>query len=195
MILRCLPVLRVAGHRWKPALVLLLGALACGRGFARSESSEARPQQILFQVVTPAGAELSHAVMEVEQLRQHQKVRLTDDGTDPTDMPEDGVYVGRVEGPYARRITYTLRASVNGAEARILDTGLVSALDTDVALVALLLEKRESGWNARRTTAAWPAPLARGRGSVLAAASWAWAFLLLGLVVGLTWLHLKRERT
>lgn len=171
------------------ALLALLG----GPSPVAAEDGAVPEQDILFQVFAPAGVRLDEVRIELDRLDQTVSVPLLDGGQDPSDFPDDGVFVGRARGPYARYVSYTLLGAVDGAAPRLLDAGLVRTLEDRLAVVAFLLTETDGGWEAQRTTGTMPSPKPGSEDSVALAAHFAWAFLVLATAVGLGWLSLQER--
>ena len=127
---------------------LLLGSLALGASDPE--------QTLLFQVAAPSNVVFQEIVVEIERVGQTRTIPLVDDGSVASDLPWDGVYVGRDVGPYTRWLPVRILARWEGRNTLPLYAGIEKS--DDPHLVSLGWQVRGDGTSleARRAAAGWP---------------------------------------
>lgn len=113
-------------------------------------------QRVLFRVTAPSEAGYDTFLLELTRLGEDALIRLSDDGSNPEDLPFDGVYSGAHTGHYARTITVRLFGKSPEGEADLLYSGVERADDVHEVIVGWRVIRRDQDYLAVRAPAAYP---------------------------------------
>ena len=142
-------------------------------------------QTLTFQVLQPTGVALHGAWIDLTRLGETRRVTLTDDGYWPSDVPDDGVWVGEDRGPFTRVVDVTLVVALPDAEPRPV---LAETARTDAAWAATVswrLTDKPEGLHAARASFAHPGRWVPVPNLVPLAGSFGWLIFLAVFVFGL----------
>lgn len=118
----------------------------------------APPQQdLLFQVAAPSGLAFQEIQVHFTREGEEVAVPLVDDGSVASDLPWDGVYVGRHRGTFVRWLPVRIEARWQGGAMTTLYAGVEKTDSPD--LVSLGWQVRGSDTDAlqaHRAAAGWP---------------------------------------
>lgn len=174
-------------------LLVMCGVLASwGSARAQDVSTATLGRQIiLFQVSSPPDTTLRELGIELDRIGERKTIMLRDDGMDPADFANDGVFVGRDSGAYARYVGVRLFA-VSDRPSETLYAGVLRTSDERSVSLAWQVRRQESGYVAYRTVSAYPGQVFAMEEAIPLIAAFGWAFFVLFFVMGMAGFY-RRE--
>ncbi len=158
---------------------LVLAALATAR---------AEPPQIIDLRVAVSSALTYRALsMELDALGERHRVALVDDGSLADDVAWDGIYVGRIEGPWRRYAEARLIGTTPEGEEELLFSGLVRTEDRRRVMLGWWVRQLPQGNRAIRTAVAYPDGAAGAVASAPLVAAFGWGLFTLCYAGWLAW--------
>ncbi len=137
----------------RPLLLLWLVLAATGLDVARAADA---PQRLRFEVAVEPGLPLSALSVMVDRLGVSHQVVLSDDGSAAGDVAGDGIWVGRIEGPYARVVGLRLVGQPEQGTTIDLWEGTVRTDDARTATTAWRAVQRDGTPVGERVAVALP---------------------------------------
>ena len=134
-------------------LILAISAAAAG---AAPPPDAAGQQELMFSVAVPADAGVTRVWVEVEWLGEHRTLPLRDDGSEPGDAGDDGVFVGRARGPFVRLLPTTLMVQLGETLPMAVYEGIVTPSAATFDVHAWRLHENDTGWSAHPAAFAYP---------------------------------------
>ncbi len=92
------------GRRARTPRAAPIAALIAALLLSSPAAAEELQQILEFQVSAPSGVVFEDVVVVFDRLGEEIEVVLADDGRDWVDLANDGVYLGRHQGEYSRRL-------------------------------------------------------------------------------------------
>jgi hypothetical protein len=158
--------------------VVLLVLLMVGRPAAADE------QVLDLQISVPSSSGLDSVDVEVLRLGETHMVRLTDDGSVANDLPGDGLWSGRLAGPYARTVAVRIFGHRATGSLQVLYSGIERTNDARHVMLAWRVRSSGSETTVARTPISYPGSRAEMAASLPLIAGFGWGIFIL-LYVGM----------
>jgi len=117
---------------------------------------EPEQQALVFSVAGPASGAIADITFEWERAGSVHELRLTDDGSYPSDVPWDGVWTTEDAGIAVHEVSGRLHVTDLEGRKAVIDTGAVAVYDMRHDVVSWQLSGAEGQYAARLVVAAWP---------------------------------------
>jgi len=144
------------------------------------------PQTLDLRIAVSSAITYSALSVELSRLGEQVTLELVDDGSLPDDVAWDGIYVGRLVGPWSRYAEARVIGRAPSGEEELLFSGLVRTEDRRRVMLGWWVKHLPQGNRAIRTAVAYPDGAAGAVNSAPMLVAFGWGVFLLCYVGWLT---------